>query len=90
MHAQACEEMSKSYPTANLTPHELQVSNSHATRKAMLKDYFPGEESVAKLKFALVGDQIASLQIRSRRALRVRRLATGPVLRRPGTSSNAR
>ena len=57
--------MSKSYPTANLTPHELQVSNSHATRKAMLKDYFPGEESVAKLRFALVGDQIASLQIRS-------------------------
>ena len=49
----------------NVTPLELQVWNSHATLKARLKGYFPGEESVAKLKFALVGDQIASLRIRS-------------------------
>jgi len=48
-----------------LTPLEITTSNGTATLKALLSGKFPGSPVTADFLFALVDDQIASLQIRS-------------------------
>ena len=48
-----------------VTPLEISTSNGNATLKARLSGKFPGSPVTAKFHFALVDDQIASLQIRS-------------------------
>lgn len=48
-----------------VTPLEISVSNGNATLKAQLSGKFPGSPVTANFHFALVDDQIASLQIRS-------------------------
>ena len=48
-----------------VTPLEISTSNGYATLKARLSGTFPGSPVTAKFHFALVDDQIASLQIRS-------------------------
>jgi hypothetical protein len=48
-----------------VTPLEISTSNGHATLKARLSGTFPGSPVTAMFHFALVDDQIASLQIRS-------------------------
>ena len=48
-----------------VTPLEISTSNGNATLKAQLSGKFPGSPVTANFHFALVDDQIASLQIRS-------------------------
>ncbi len=48
-----------------VTPLEISTSNGNATLKARLSGTFPGSPVTAKFHFALVDNQIASLQIRS-------------------------
>ena len=48
-----------------VTPLEISTSNGNATLKARLSGTFPGSPVTANFHFALVDDQIASLQIRS-------------------------
>jgi hypothetical protein len=48
-----------------VTPLEISVLNGNATLKARLSGAFPGSPVTANFHFALVDDQIASLQIRS-------------------------
>jgi hypothetical protein len=47
-----------------LTPLEISTSPGNATLKAQLSGDFPGSPVTAEYHFAIVGDQIASLQIR--------------------------
>ncbi len=48
-----------------VTPLEISTSNGNATLKARLSGTFPGSPVTTSFHFALVDDQIASLQIRS-------------------------
>ncbi len=48
-----------------VTPLEITMSDGNATLKARLSGLFPGSPVTANFHFALVDDQIASLQIRS-------------------------
>jgi hypothetical protein len=48
-----------------LTPLEVEVSDGGATLKAHIGSKFLGSRTTARLRFALVNDQIASLQILS-------------------------
>ena len=48
-----------------VTPLEITTSDGSATLKARLSGKFPGSPVTADFHFKLVGDQIASLQIRS-------------------------
>ena len=50
-----------------VTPLEISMSNGNATLKARLAGSFPGSPVIANFHFALVNDQIGSLQIRSQR-----------------------
>ena len=52
-----------------VTPLEFSTSNGSATLKAKLAGTFPGSPVIANFHFALVNDQIASLQIRSQPTL---------------------
>ena len=52
-----------------VTPLEFSTSNGSATLKAKLAGTFPGSPMIANFHFALVNDQIASLQIRSQPTL---------------------
>ena len=47
-----------------LTPLEISTSDGSTTLKALLGGKFPGSPLTANFHFALVDDQIASLQIR--------------------------
>ena len=53
----------KYHPT--VTPLEITTFDGSATLKARLSGDFPGSPVTASLHFALVNDQIASLQIRN-------------------------
>ena len=48
-----------------VTPLEISTSNGNSTLKARLTGTFAGSPVTAKFHFALVDDQIVSLQIRS-------------------------
>ncbi len=48
-----------------VTPLEISTSNGNSTLKARLTGKFPGSPVTVSFHFALVNDQIASLQIRN-------------------------
>ena len=50
-----------------VTPLDISTSNGSATLRARLAGTFPGSPTIANFHFALVNDQIASLQIRNPR-----------------------